>query len=95
MDKIAVVIEQDASRVRSCTDSLSQEEANHIERRLQGGPDSDLESDVDDGTDDESNEERVPLSYTLRPFSDSNDSVMVALQMGDCSIPLLSHRCYC
>ena len=55
MDKVAVVIEQDTSGKKLY--SLSQEEAVCIEHRLQGGPDSDLESDVDDGTDDE---ERVP-----------------------------------
>ena len=58
VDKVAVVIEQDTSDKKLY--SLSQEEADRIERRLQGGPDRDLESDVGDGTDDESDEERVP-----------------------------------
>ena len=50
MDKVAVVIEQDTSGKKLY--SLSQEEADRIEHRLQGGPDSDLESDVDDRTDE-------------------------------------------
>ena len=79
VDKVAVVIEQDTSGKKLY--SFSQEEADRIERRLQGGPDSVLESDVDNGTDDESDEERVP-NYTLRPFSDSTDSVMSPVGYG-------------
>ena len=77
MDKVAIIIEQDTSGKKLY--SFSQEEADRIVHRLQCGPDSDLECDVDDGTDNESDEERFPLSYTLRLFSDSTDSVVVAL----------------